>query len=182
MQFKSLKKKFKKKYQLGCGKSPFSVLTCALTHQTCNFEFAALFCDLRPPLFKNEKRVKSMVFKKIKGYLMKKYFHQIQEPTAQILSPRELYALEGFIASLCHGLVSWFSCCCSKGEFKSLIYRFWPYMSSFKSHISQFKSHITEFKSHVTQFKSHITQFKSHISHFKSHISQIESHITQFKS
>ena len=55
-----------------------------LTHQTCNFEFAALFCDLRPPLFKNEKRVKSMVFKKIKGYLMKKYFHQIQESTAQI--------------------------------------------------------------------------------------------------
>ena len=72
--------------------------------------------------------------------------------------------------------------CCSKGEFKSLIYRFWPHMSNFKSHISQFKSHITHFKSHITQFKSHIAQSKSHISQFKSHISQIEAHITHFKS
>ena len=72
--------------------------------------------------------------------------------------------------------------CCSKGEFKSLIYRFWPFMSSFKSHISQFKSHITEFKSHVTQFKSHITQFKSHLSQIESHITQFKSHISHFKS
>ena len=88
MQFKSLKKNSKKKYQLGCGKSPFSVLTCALTHQTCNFEFAALFCDLpRPPLFKeyiSKKNCPSEIYGciiTIQYYSKKGHIHQKYLPS-----------------------------------------------------------------------------------------------------